>query len=787
MTYTPIPKGTPNWDVPLNAALSQLDNSINAGITNALQAANNLSDLTSPSQARINLGISASSAAGINQFNVKDYGAIGNGIADDAMAIQNAMAAATAAGGALVFFPHGTYLVNSGTGFSTSSSGVTIQGEGSNASQISIGSSFTGTSLFTWTGNYGGVRDLSIIGSSTTTTSNPAAHGVTVSGGQTFRVVSSTFLNINGYAIRAIGTASQTLHGGMLDNVKIQSCAGGVYIISDSTNTAANFMISNLFTRFLGVNSGANANLDGIHIEDSWDVMMQNVMPWMNATVGGTGAALRIKGNCAATFIENLDALGPQTGTNVVIESGTNGDPQNVQIAGGVIQQGGVGLSITGSSNQIRVRNMRILNNQTHNIVVSSNGTGSTGGIYIDQCAISQGGAGAAGTNYDINWTGTAEGFITDRRFGSAITTVGTAGVQGVVNITSAVVRADNINFAGTGTLATNIFPGIFPQYLLRADLTNAEWRGNLDMRMTGTNRLSLRADTASSNAIAFNVAGTAGTDNFRILGDGSMQWGPGNAARDVNMGRAASGIWYTDKNALVGSATSLGDNGVGEIQLANATTVPTTNPTAGAVLYATGGVPQTRSSGGAVVDFGRLNVSQASVGPNMQGFVTWNYDPMIAIATGAGVNVSGTIYMHRVYLAAGTVVTSLAIGVQTAGATLTAAQNLMAIYDASGNRQGLTADQSAVWTSTGFKTAALTGSYTVTTAGYHYIAVLSVGTTPPAFYQASNAPSALFNGNVTGATLRHVTNGTSQTTLPTTRTLSSNASSTVNSWVAAL
>jgi hypothetical protein len=616
MTYSPIPKGTQNWDVPLNAALLQLDSNVTAGIAGALQASNNLSDLTSPAQARTNLGIGASAASGVSNFNVKDYGAVGNGVADDKTPIQNALAAATAAGGGTVFFPHGTYLVNSGTGFSTSASGVTLQGEGSNATQISIGASYTGTSLFTWTGNYGGVRDMSIIGSNTTTTSNPASHGVTVSGGQTFKVINSTFLNINGYAIRAIGTAATTLHGGQIDNVKIQSCAGGVFILSDSTNTAANFMISNLFTRFLGVNSGTNANLDGIHIEDSWDVMMQNVMPWMNATTGGTGAALRVKGNCAATFIQNLDALGPQTGAaNVVIESGPNGDPQNVQIAGGVIQQGLTGISITGSSNQIRVRNMRILNNQTHNIVVSSNGSGSTGGIYFDECAISQGGAGATGTNYDINWTGTAEGFITDCRFGSPITTIGVAGVQGVVNITSAVVRADNVNFAGTGTLATNIFPGIFPQYLLRADLTNAEWRGNLDYRLTGSNRVSLRADTAGANALAFNVAGTAANDNFRILGDGSMEWGPGTAGRDTKLGRAASGNLYTDKNLLVGAATALGDNGVGEIQLANAATTPTTNPTGGVALYAsaTGAPLKIRDTAGKVRGLVKMTAVQTS------------------------------------------------------------------------------------------------------------------------------------------------------------------------------
>jgi len=46
-------------------------------------------------------------------FNVQDevYGAIGNGTTDDTTAIQSALDAATAAGGGIVFFPEGTYLI----------------------------------------------------------------------------------------------------------------------------------------------------------------------------------------------------------------------------------------------------------------------------------------------------------------------------------------------------------------------------------------------------------------------------------------------------------------------------------------------------------------------------------------------------------------------------------------------------------------------------------------------------------------------------------------------------
>lgn len=57
MTYTPIVKGTQNWDVPLNAALATLDASITSSSGAALQATNNLSDLTNVSAARANLNL----------------------------------------------------------------------------------------------------------------------------------------------------------------------------------------------------------------------------------------------------------------------------------------------------------------------------------------------------------------------------------------------------------------------------------------------------------------------------------------------------------------------------------------------------------------------------------------------------------------------------------------------------------------------------------------------------------------------------------------------------------
>jgi hypothetical protein len=66
-------------------------------------------------------------------YNVKtDYSALGNGVANDRTAIQNAIDACEAAGGGVVYFPEGTYMV--GSGLVVDSSNVWLQGAGRGAS-----------------------------------------------------------------------------------------------------------------------------------------------------------------------------------------------------------------------------------------------------------------------------------------------------------------------------------------------------------------------------------------------------------------------------------------------------------------------------------------------------------------------------------------------------------------------------------------------------------------------------------------------------------------------------
>lgn len=77
------------------------------------------------------------SALGVPFFNVRTYGAVGNGVADDRSAITSANLAATTAGGGIVFFPAGTYRVTSAVSLPGN---VTWLGPGGLAAKLAVDS-----------------------------------------------------------------------------------------------------------------------------------------------------------------------------------------------------------------------------------------------------------------------------------------------------------------------------------------------------------------------------------------------------------------------------------------------------------------------------------------------------------------------------------------------------------------------------------------------------------------------------------------------------------------------
>lgn len=171
---------------------------------------------------------------------------------------------------------------------------------------------------------------------------------------------------------------------------------------------------------------------------------------------------------------------------------------------------------------------------------------------------------------------------------------------------------------------------------------------------------------------------------------------------------------------------------------------------------------------------------ASGAVSPAVQGLIAWNFDSEAASGTFA--HASGTLYLHKIYVPVAATITNILLAVTTAGATLTAGQNLVGLYDSGGNRVAVSVDQAAAWVTTGSKVCALTAPYAAA-AGTYYVGVLSVGTTPITV-AASPGFRAAYEAGVSGASLRHGANATGQSAMPATVTLSANASTADSMWL---
>jgi hypothetical protein len=161
------------------------------------------------------------------------------------------------------------------------------------------------------------------------------------------------------------------------------------------------------------------------------------------------------------------------------------------------------------------------------------------------------------------------------------------------------------------------------------------------------------------------------------------------------------------------------------------------------------------------------------------QGIIAESYPRHVAVAT-SGL-VTQTLYASLVGLKAGDVVSNISTMMGTNGATLTLTK--VAIYSKASGLLASSADNSAAFTSGAVTmvTTALTAPYTVPASDAYYLALLCVGTTPPALYRAFASSSALYSGF--GSGVRLVGQQAAQADLPATATL---AVSLLSIWLAA-
>jgi hypothetical protein len=141
-------------------------------------------------------------------LNVKDYGALGDAATDDSTAIQAAMDAANTAGGGIVFFPPGTYIINATV---TIYSKVHIRGVGIEATILKLKNTtnvdiLKGQNFATLTGTNGtgGIYNWSV-------------SDLTIDGNKANNATA-------GYGLRAYG------YGFILSNLRVRNCRNdGIY------------------------------------------------------------------------------------------------------------------------------------------------------------------------------------------------------------------------------------------------------------------------------------------------------------------------------------------------------------------------------------------------------------------------------------------------------------------------------------------------------------------------------------------------------------------------------
>lgn len=184
-----------------------------------------------------------------------------------------------------------------------------------------------------------------------------------------------------------------------------------------------------------------------------------------------------------------------------------------------------------------------------------------------------------------------------------------------------------------------------------------------------------------------------------------------------------------------------------------------------------------------------RYPVADPGVGliyPSDQGMTAWTFDPCGTIDTST--LATGTVYMAALRVRERTTLANIHLYLSSAGATLTAGQNFAGIYNASGTRIGVSADQSANWASSGAKTIPLAAPVEVY-PGTYYVAVVCNGTTGITVSRGSGNAGQV-NVGLTAANARYTAGGTgwtAQTALPATGTLANRTSTSVVAFWAAL
>jgi parallel beta-helix repeat protein len=172
-------------------------------------------------------------------FDVRTYGAVGDGVANDTAAIQAAITAAAAVGGGVVFVPPRPHLLTATLMIPASDRGITIRGIG-NASRLIWSADVIGIEAFGR--NDLAVLDLSLTGARTTDAQMADGHAIYVGNASRIRVERCRIADWPGHGIHLIGfdgrlgglNLPQGVHDAWVRDNFVSRCNSGIFPYNDA-------------------------------------------------------------------------------------------------------------------------------------------------------------------------------------------------------------------------------------------------------------------------------------------------------------------------------------------------------------------------------------------------------------------------------------------------------------------------------------------------------------------------------------------------------------------------
>ncbi len=228
-------------------------------------------------------------------FNVKDYGAVGDGSADDTAAVNSAIAALNTATKGILYFPSGTYKVISALTTITASGTIlgdgmgTYSATGSTDIETSSRINFTSATavLFTLTGGLV-VRDISLVNTAGGTPSAGSAilasgtdyrqhtvlervyvsrfyDGIDISTNSVFTMIACSVWNPQHYGVKIRNTVNTDAGGASIIGCTIvsqsQAATAGIFIASSGGNKIISTNIQNIGTYGIQLTAAADSSI----------------------------------------------------------------------------------------------------------------------------------------------------------------------------------------------------------------------------------------------------------------------------------------------------------------------------------------------------------------------------------------------------------------------------------------------------------------------------------------------------------------------------------------------